>query len=80
MLFRLEQMIILSENFHFFFKLKKGRYDIPIAIFRDTNKIRKMRTQEMDVKVKVTPQCQGILKAIKRTETELVKMANRAGT
>lgn len=79
MIFRLEQIIILRK-FSLFLKIKKRRYDIPIAICRDTNKIRKMRTQEMDVKVKVTPQCQGILKAIKRTETELVKMANRAGT
>lgn len=33
----------------------------------------------MDVKVKVTPQCQGILKAIKRTETELVKWQAEQG-
>ena len=34
----------------------------------------------MDVEGKVTAQCQGILKAIKWTETELVKTANRART
>lgn len=34
----------------------------------------------MDVKVKITPQSQDILKSIKQTETELVKMANSPET